>query len=182
MPALRRENHQGDHHVKRDQHPYRLAQILHPVARGEELGEGEDEDREVQQKGRIGQVADHLAREPGAVGVVIGQQPEAGVQPPAVLARLQERDVERRQPMAAALQRIGERAAAGNLFEHPPNRLAVRAVGGIAFELFQRPDEAEPRAGELAKLMIEISASRQLAGRDRSPAAGLRRLRGRGWP
>ena len=145
------------------------------------MREGKDENRKVQQKDRIGQVADHLAREPGAVGVVIGQQPEAGVQPPAVLARLQQREVERRQPVAAALQRIGERAAAGNLLEQPPNRLAVRAVGGIAFELFQRLDEAKPGAGELAELMIEISASRQLSGRDRSPR-GLRPLRGRGWP
>ena len=102
MPALRRENHQRDHHVERDQHPHGLAQVNDPVAGGEELREGEDEDREVQQEGRIGQVADHLAREPGAVGVVIGQQPEAGVQPPAVLARLQQREVEGRQPMAAS--------------------------------------------------------------------------------
>jgi putative Holliday junction resolvase len=36
----------------------------------------------------------------------------------------------------------------------------------MAFELFQRLDKAEPRAGELAELMIEISASRQLSGRD----------------
>jgi hypothetical protein len=64
----------------------------------------------VQQEGRVGQVADHLAREPGAVGVVIGQQPEAGVQPPAVLARLNQREVERRQPVAAALHPIGQRA------------------------------------------------------------------------
>ena len=85
----------------------------------------------MQQEGRIGQVADHLAREPGAVGVVIGQQPEAGVQAPAVLARLQQREVKSRQPMAAALHRIGERAAAGYLLEHLPDRLAVRAVGGM---------------------------------------------------
>ena len=105
MPALRRENHQRHHRVKRDQHPQGLAQISDPVAGGEELGEGKDENRKVQQEDRIGQVADHLAREPGAVRVVIGQQPEAGVQPPAVLARLQQREVERRQPVAAALHR-----------------------------------------------------------------------------
>ena len=68
--------------------------------------------------------------------------------------------------MAAALHPIGKRGAAGNLIEHPPNRLAVRAVGGMPFELFQRADEAKPGTGKLAELMIEISASRQLSRRD----------------
>jgi hypothetical protein len=57
------------------------------------------------------------------------------------------------------LDRIGERSAAGNLLEQPPNGLVVRAVGGMALELFERPDEAKPGAGELAELMIEISAA-----------------------
>src|ERR1019366_1597428 len=114
------------------------------------LREGEDENREVQQADRISQVADNLTREPGAVGVVIGQQPEAGVQPPAVLAGLQQRDVERRQPATGGLQGIGERAALGNLLEQPPYRLAVRTVGRMVLELVE--------------LMVEFSAPGQLSG------------------
>ena len=119
----------------------------------------------MQQEDWISQVADHLSREPGAVRVVIGQQPKGGVQPPAVLTRLDQREVESRQPMATALHAIGQRGAAGNLIEQLTNRLAIRAVGGMAFEFLQRADQAQPGARELAELMIKISAPRKLPRR-----------------
>jgi hypothetical protein len=120
----------------------------------------------VEQEYRIGQIADHPAGHPGAGVVVIGEQSKAGLQPPAMLARLQQRDVEGRQPVLHALQRIGQRAATRQFRQHPLDGLAIRGGRGIALQLFQRPDEAQARAGELAELLIEISALGQLSGRD----------------
>jgi hypothetical protein len=74
--------------------------------------------------------------------------------------------------MAAAPYRVSKGASASDPLKHPPDRLTVGAVGGGASNLLQCLDKAEPGAGKLAKLMIKISASRQLArGKDHRRAS-----------
>ncbi len=102
MAALRRINHQPHQRVDRNQHAQRLAQINGPVTGGEELREGKNKNREVEQESRIGQIGDYLSRHSGAVGIIICQQPKAGIQTPALFAGLHQSDVESRQPMAKA--------------------------------------------------------------------------------
>jgi hypothetical protein len=52
----------------------------------------------VKQEQRIRQIANHLPREPRSILVMIGQQTKALIQAPAMLARVEQRDVKRRQP------------------------------------------------------------------------------------
>ena len=130
------------------------------------MREGKNENREVEQENRIGQIGDHLSRHPGAVGIIICEQPKAGIQTAALFAGLRQSDVEGRQPMAKALQRFRQRETTGQFIEQSLNRLAIGARRGIAFELLQGTHQTKSSRGELAELMIKLRPLRELSGRD----------------
>jgi hypothetical protein len=44
--------------------------------------------------------------------------------------------------------------------QHLPNWFPVGGIWRIALKLFQRPNNAQARAAQLAELMIEISSAR----------------------
>src|SRR6266496_302119 len=71
--ALRRIAHQREQKVNWNEDSERLCEISKPVSGKEKLREWENEDGEMQQKRRISQIGNHLAREAGAVAVVIGE-------------------------------------------------------------------------------------------------------------
>src|SRR5438874_614529 len=88
MAALRSVNHQPGQYVDGNEHAERLAKIKQPVSRQKKVREGKKENGEVKQEGGISQVRNHLPRQPGAVGVIIGEQSKAGFEAAALFAGL----------------------------------------------------------------------------------------------
>src|SRR5581483_3880371 len=112
----------------------------------------------MKKKNRIQQIIDHLPNESRAIGVIISEQSKTGVEPAALFARFNDSNVKLRQPSTGALQRFRERRAFPDACQHPPKRRAVRRRGRIAFHLLQSGHQPKAGRGELAELMIEISA------------------------
>ena len=96
--ALRGVNGKRDDGVNWNQHPEGFCQVSGQITGQEELREGKNEDGQMKQHDRINQIGDDLARNAGAVVVVIGEQTETGVEPPAVFAGFNQREVKRGQP------------------------------------------------------------------------------------
>ena len=109
VSSLRGVDEQADDDVEGKDDAKGLRQILHDAAVGqEEFIDRPDEDREVKQEGGIGQAADGLAEQAGALGVVIGEQLETFGEASAFLARVDERGIELREPVTSGQARLGE--------------------------------------------------------------------------
>src|SRR5579862_3395799 len=86
--------HNGQHQpVNGDEHADCFGQVNHEVAGLEKIRERQDKNREMEKERRVGEVSDHLASHLGAVGVVISQKAESGIESPALLAGAQESNV-----------------------------------------------------------------------------------------
>jgi hypothetical protein len=121
----------------------------------------------MKQKERVSQVGDELARDFGPVGVVIAQEAKAGIQAPALLAGLDQRDVKLGQPARVQTPHgFRERGAGSQLSQHLPDRLAVGARRGGALELLEGRNEAQPGRGQRGQLLVKRGAPRKLRGRD----------------
>ena len=118
--ALQGVNHQGDDAIKRredergpDEQPGQAGVELRV---GERQHDQENKDGEVDQPDWINELGNHQLDDAGAVVVIIGQQAETAVEPPAAFAGLNQRGVKRGQP-AAVLEAVGERPALGEFVQ-----------------------------------------------------------------
>ena len=166
VPALRCVDDENDNRVDGNQDAAEDYQSARQPPSAHVTDECEDEDREVQQKDGIGQVADHLPGHPAAFGIMLGQQAETGVEPAAALAGVNQGQIKWRDPIARVREGLAESEAGGNFLTHPAQRFLERAGRRMAFQLFERTQDGQAGGGELRELMIKFRAPVELAGCD----------------
>jgi hypothetical protein len=152
---------------------------------GERKHDQKNERGEMHQPDGINELRNHLLREAGAVVVIFGEQAKGSVEASAAFAGFNQRDVKFRQPRAEFLQRLAEGKTLREMVQQIAKRFAERTSGRIAFDLFERGQDADAGGSELRELMIQFGALGELRGRDEkrhNAPAGLKPRRGRGWP
>src|SRR4051812_13338132 len=166
MAALACVNQRRNDGIEHYQSPEGLSQIPNPIARCKELGKRKNKNRKMQQEGGVSKVGDQLAQELSALAIEFGQSLEAGLEAPAVLARVNEREVKFGQPLAHLLKGFGKVTAGMEVFEGLRYGQPVGGRGRVRLYLLKRPDNGESGGGELTELMVEISSPRELSRRE----------------
>jgi hypothetical protein len=92
----------------------------------------------VKKEKRVSEIRQHIARELGAFAVILSQQFETSIQPSALLARLEKRDIERRGPAAGCFERLGESAALIQECRQTAKRLTEGAGSGRLLQRVER--------------------------------------------
>src|SRR5262249_46085236 len=99
VPALAGIDHQKNDKIDRQEDSHCLyEELVSASSRLKPTNKGKDKHREVKQKSRVEQVADGLTGQSGTVGIITGEQPEAGVQTAAMLTCVDQSDIESREP------------------------------------------------------------------------------------
>jgi hypothetical protein len=120
----------------------------------------------VQDKGRIEQVVYHTPYELGSLAVVNRQKFETGIEAPALLARMEQCDIERREPARHASKGVTECGTLGQLHAYSVQRSAKRSGRRSAFENFQGVWQANACRRQRCELVIELSLLAELFGRN----------------
>src|SRR5258707_4906004 len=100
MPSLGRIKEQDDHRVDWHKDAKRLREVGEDAFGLEQARQRPDEDCEMKQEKRITQIGNDLAQQDRPFPVIFCQQLEALAEASALLTRVEQRDVESRQPAA----------------------------------------------------------------------------------
>src|SRR2546427_4266261 len=164
MPSLRCIDEQQHEYVNRQQHPQRLRAVSRQIARLKQSREGPDKNREVKQKNRITEIRNDLTQKAGAFLIIIGQQLQAVGQSSALFTGMEQRRVKGRQPTAKTIERFAEGSALTEAADQGCQRLAKGARRRSTLQTLQGLRQADAGAHQLAELMIEFGALKQLPG------------------